>query len=151
MTHGRGIHFIQMKVFFDLCKFLISWGLIYEFLFSSSILLEYCSESTILYNEVSILPTFSSVTFVVSSLMFCSMMHVELTFVLGLGIVLSFFLLHVAIGIDQFNLLKLLSIPHILWTIFLHDLWVYGYKFMYNYSSLDNELFKWYYYIFLYS
>ena len=60
----------------------------------------------------SVLPMFSSKSFVVSGLTFRSLIHFEFIFVYGVRKYSNFILLHVAVQFSQHNLLKRLALPH---------------------------------------
>ena len=60
----------------------------------------------------SVLPVFSSKSFIVSSLIFRSLIHFEFIFVYGVRECSSFILLHVAVQFSQHHLLKRLSFLH---------------------------------------
>ena len=55
---------------------------------------------------------FSSKSFIVSGLMFMSLIHFEFIFVYGILKCSNFHLLHVAVQFSQHHLLKRLSLPH---------------------------------------
>ena len=69
--------------------------------------------------SLSVLPMFSSKSFIVSGLKFRSLIHFELIFVCGVRMCSNFILLHLAVQFSQHHLLKRLSIPY---CIFLHTL-----------------------------
>ena len=60
----------------------------------------------------SVLPMFSSKSFIVSGLTFTSLIHFEFIFVYGVRKCSHFILLHVAVQFSQHPLLKRLSLPH---------------------------------------
>ena len=60
----------------------------------------------------SVLPMFSSKSFIVSGLMFRYLIHFEFVFVHGFRKCSNFILLHVAVQFSQHHLLKRLSLPH---------------------------------------
>ena len=60
----------------------------------------------------SVLPMFSSKSFIVSGLTFRSVIHFECIFVYGVRKYSNFILLHVAMLFSQHHLLKRLSLPH---------------------------------------
>ena len=85
----------------------------------------------------SVLPMFSSKSFIVSGLMFRSLIHFEVIFVYGIRKCSNFILLYVAVQFSQHHLLKRLSLHH---CIFLYPLskvqdkvpigsWVYFWAF----------------------
>ena len=62
--------------------------------------------------QVSVLPTFSFISFMVSGLTFRSLIHFELIFVYGVRKCSNFILLHVAVQYSQHYLLKRLFFLH---------------------------------------
>ena len=60
----------------------------------------------------SVLPMFSSKSFIVSGLTFRSVIHFEFIFVYGVRKCSNFILLHGAVQFSQYHLLKRLSLPH---------------------------------------
>ena len=58
-----------------------------------------------------VLPTFSSKSFIVSGLTFRSLIHFEFIYVYGVRKCYNFILLHVAVQFSQHKLLKSLSFP----------------------------------------
>ena len=60
----------------------------------------------------SVVPMFSSKSFIVSGLIFRSLIHFEFIFVYGVRECSNFILLHVAVQFCQHHLLKRLSLPH---------------------------------------
>ena len=62
--------------------------------------------------SLSVLPMFSSKSFIVSGLTFRSLIHFEFVFVYGIRKCSNFILLHVAVQFSQQHLLKRLSFPH---------------------------------------
>ena len=63
--------------------------------------------------SLSVLPMFSSKSFIVSSLTFRSLIHFEFIFVYGVNKCSNFILLHVAVRcFSQHHLLERLSLPH---------------------------------------
>ena len=61
--------------------------------------------------SLSVLPMFSSKSFIVSGLIFSSLIHFEFIFVYGVRKCSNFILLHVAVQLSQHHLLKRLSLP----------------------------------------
>ena len=61
--------------------------------------------------SLSVLPMFSSKSFIVSGLTFRSVIHFEFIFVYGVKKCSDFILLHVAVQFSQHHLLKRLSLP----------------------------------------
>ena len=62
--------------------------------------------------SLSVLPMFSSKSFVVSGLIFRSLIHFEFTFVYDVRKCSKFILLYVAVQFSKHHLLKRLSLPH---------------------------------------
>ena len=62
--------------------------------------------------SLSVLPVFSSNSFIVSGLTFSSLVYFEFIFVYGVRKFSYFFLLYVAVQFSQHHLLKRLSLPH---------------------------------------
>jgi len=62
--------------------------------------------------SLSVLPMFSSKSFMVSDLAFRSLIRFEFIFVCGVRKCSNFILLHVAVQFSQHHLLKRLSLPH---------------------------------------
>ena len=60
----------------------------------------------------SVLPIFSSKSFIVASVTFRSLIHFEFTFVHGVRKCSNLILLHVAVQFSQLHLLKRLCLPH---------------------------------------
>ena len=60
----------------------------------------------------SVLPMFSSKSFIVTGLTFRSLIHFEFIFVYGVKKCSNFILLHVAVQFSKYHLLKRLSLPH---------------------------------------
>ena len=61
--------------------------------------------------SLSVLPMFSSKSFIVSGLTFSSLIHFEFIFLYGVRKCYNFILLHVAVQFFQHHLLKRLSLP----------------------------------------
>jgi len=66
----------------------------------------------LIYVKASVLPMFSSKSFIMCSLTFRSLIHFEFIFVYGVKKYSNFILLHVAVQFSQHHLLKRLSLPH---------------------------------------
>ena len=60
----------------------------------------------------SVLPMFSSKSFIVSGLTFRTLIHFEFIFVYGVRKCSNFILLHLAVQFSQQHLLKRLPLPH---------------------------------------
>ena len=94
----------------------------------------------------SVLPVFSSRSFIVSSLTFRSLIHFEFIFVNGIRKCSSFILLHIAIQFSQQHLLKRLPLPH---CIFLPPLSKIRYPQAHRFISGLSILFHWSLFLFL--
>ena len=112
-SHSVGGLFILFMVSYAVQKLLsLSRSHLFIFVFvfitlgggSKKILLRFMSKS--------VLPMFSSKSFMVSGLTFRSLIHFELIFVYGVRECYNFFLLHLAILFSQHHLLKRLSFLH---------------------------------------
>ena len=110
-SHSVGCLFILFMVSFAVQKLLIRSHL-FIFVFIS-ITPGYGSKKILLwFMSKSVLPMFSSRCFLVSSLIFRSLIHFELIFVYGVRECSNFILLHVAFQFSQHHLLKRLSFLH---------------------------------------
>ena len=96
--------------------------------------------------SLSVLPMFSSKTFIVSGLTFRSLIHFYFTFVYGVRMCSNFILLHVAIRFSKYHLLKRLPLPH---CIFLPPLSKIGYPYVHGFISGSSILFHWSIFLFL--
>ena len=94
----------------------------------------------------SVLPMFSSKSFIVSELPFRSLIHVEFIFVYGVKKCSNFNLLHGSVQFPQHHLLKRLSLPH---CIFLPPLSKIRYPQGHVYISGLSILFHWSIFLFL--
>ena len=110
-SHYEDCLFILLIVSFAVQKLISFRGLICLFLFlfsflggSKKILLQFMSKS--------VLPMFSSKSFIVSGLTFRSLIYFEFIFVYGVRKCSNFTLLYVAVQLSQHHLLKRLSLPH---------------------------------------
>ena len=83
---------------------------------------------------------FSSKSFIVSGLIFRSLIHFEFIFVYGVRKCSNFILLHVAVQFSQHHLLKTMSLPHY---IFLPPLSEIRYSQVDAYISGLSILFHW--------
>ena len=90
--------------------------------------------------SLSVLPMFSSKSFIVSGLTFRSLIHFEFIFVYSVRKCYNFILLHVAVQFSQHHLLKMLSFPH---CIFLPPLSKIRYLQMHGFISGLSILFHW--------
>ena len=109
-SHSEGCLFVLFIVSFAVQKlwsFIRSHLFIFVFIFitlrvgSKKILLQFMSKS--------VLPIFSSKSFIVSHLTFRSLIYFEFIFVYGVRECSNFILLHVAVQFSQHHLLKRLS------------------------------------------
>ena len=80
----------------------------------------------------SVLPMFSSNSFIVSGLTFRSLIHFQFIFVYGVRKCSNFILLHVAVPFSQHHLLRRLPLPH---CIFLHPLSKIRYPHVHEFIS----------------
>ena len=112
-SHSEGCLFILFIVFFavqNLLSFIRSHLLIFVFISiaqgggSKRIMLWFMSKT--------ILPMFFSKSFIVSGLIFRSLIHFEFIFVYGVRTCSNLILLHVAVQFSQHHLLKRLSFLH---------------------------------------
>ena len=94
----------------------------------------------------SVLPMFSSKSFIVSGLTFGSFIHLEFIFVYGIRKYSNFILLHVAVQFSQHDLLKRLSLPH---CIFLPPLSKIRYPQVHGFIFGLSLLFHWSIFLFL--
>ena len=94
----------------------------------------------------SVLPMFSSKSFIVSGLTFRSLIHFEFIFVYGVRKCSNFILLHVTVQFSQHHLLKRLSLPH---CIFLPPLSKIRYPQVHGFISGLSILFHWFIFVFL--
>ena len=95
--------------------------------------------------SLSVLPMFSSKSFIVSGLTF-RLIHFEFIFVYGVRKYSNFILLHVAVQFFQHHLLKRLSLPH---SIFLPPLSKTSYPQVHGFISGLSILFLWSIFLFL--
>ena len=94
----------------------------------------------------SVLPVFSSKSFIVSRLTFRSLIHFEFIFVYGVRECSNFILLHVAVQFSQHHLLKRLSFLH---CIFLPPLSKVRWPYVHGFISGLSSLFHWSIFLFL--
>ena len=90
--------------------------------------------------SLSVLPMFSSESFIVSGLTFRSRIHFEFIFVYGVRKCSNFILLHVAVQFSQHHLLKSLFLPH---CISLPPLSKIGYPVVHGFISGLSILLHW--------
>ena len=93
-----------------------------------------------------VLPMFSSKSFVVSGLTFRCLIHFEFIFVYGVRKYSNLILLHVAVQFSQHHLLKRLSLPHY---IFLPPLSKIRYPQVHGFISGLSILFHWSIFLYL--
>ena len=96
--------------------------------------------------SLSVLPIFSSKSFIVSGLTFRSLIHFEFIYVYGVRKCSNFILLHVAVQFSQRHLLKRLSLPH---CIFLPPLSKLRYPQVHGFIPEFSILFHWSVFLFL--
>ena len=85
---------------------------LFTFVFISITLRGGSQRILLLLMSLSVLPMFSSKSFIVSGLSFRSLIHFEFIFVYGVRRCSNFILLHVAVQISQDHLFKRLSLPY---------------------------------------
>ena len=95
----------------------------------------------------SVLPMFSSQSFIVSGLTFRPFIHFEFIFGYGIRKCANFILLHVAVQFSQYHLFKRLSLPH---CIFLPPLSKIKYQQVHGFIFGLSILFHWSVFPFLY-
>ena len=88
----------------------------------------------------SVLPMFSTKSFIVSGLTFRTLIHFEFVFVYGVRKCSNFILLHVAVQFSQHHLLKRPSLP---FCIFLPSLLKIRYSQVHGFLSGLSILFHW--------
>ena len=96
--------------------------------------------------SLSVLPMFSSKSFIVFDLTFMSLTHFEFFFVYGVRKCSNFILLQVAVQFSQHYLLKRLSLPH---CIFLPPLSKIRYPQVHGFISGLSILFHWSMFLFV--
>ena len=96
--------------------------------------------------SLSVLPMFSSKSFIISCLTFRSLVHFEFIFVYGVRKYSNFILLDVAVQFYQHCLLQRLSLPH---CIFLPPLSKIRYPQVHGFISGLSILFHWSVFLFL--
>ena len=140
--------FLSCLLFALLCKSFLSFIRSHLFIFvfiyislgggSKRILLWFMSWS--------VLPMFSSKSFIMSGLTFKSLIHFEFIFVYGVRECSNFILLHVAVQFSQHHLLKKLSFLH---CIFLPPLSKRRWPYVHGFISGLSVLFHWSIFLFL--
>ena len=96
--------------------------------------------------SLSVLPMFSSKSFIASDLTFRSLIHFQFIFVYGIRKCSNFILLHVAVQFSQHHLLKKLSMLH---CIFLPPLSKIRYPQVHGFISGLSILLHWFIFLFL--
>ena len=112
-SHSEGYLFVLFIVFFavqKLLSFIRSHLFIFILIFIT--LAGGLKMILLLFMSKSVLPMFSSKSFIVSSLTFRSLIHFEFIFVYGVRECSNLILLHVAVQFSQHHLLKRLSFLH---------------------------------------
>ena len=94
----------------------------------------------------SVLPVFSSKSFIVSGLTLRSVIHFEFIFACGVRKCSNFILSHVAVQFSQHHLLKRLSLPY---CVFLPPLSNIRYPYVHGFISGLSILFHWSIFLFL--
>ena len=90
--------------------------------------------------SLSVLPMFSSKSFIVTGLIFRSLIHFKFIFVYGVRTSSNFILLHVVVHFSQHHLLKRQSLPH---CIFLPPLSKIRYPQVHEFISGLSILYHW--------
>ena len=112
-SHSVGLSFCFVHVSFAVQKVLsLIRSHLFSFAFISFALGDKSKKILLWFMSKSVLPTFSSRSFMVSSLTFRSLIHFEFIFVYGVREHSDFILLHVAVQFSQHHLLKRLSFLH---------------------------------------
>ena len=96
--------------------------------------------------SLSVLPMFSSKSFIVLGLSFSPLIHFEFIFVYGVRKCSNFILLHVAVQFPQHHELKRLPLSH---CIFLPPLSKIRYPYVHGFISGLSVLFHWSIFLFL--
>ena len=140
-SHSESCLFVLFMISFvvqKLLRFNRSHLFIYVFI---SISLEGGSKRILLwFTSKSFLPMFSSKNFIVSGLIFRSLIHFEFIFVCGVKKCSTFTLLHVAVQFSQHHLLKRLSFLH---CIFLPPLSKIRWPYVRGFISRLSIFFHW--------
>ena len=146
-SHSEGCAFVLFMVSFAVQK-LLSFIRFYLFIFVFiSITLGGGSKKILLwFMSKSVLPMFSSKSFIVSGLTFRSLIHFEFIFVYGVRECSDFILLHVAVQFSQHHLLKRLSFLH---CISLPPLSKIRWPYVRGFISGLSILFHWSIFLFL--
>ena len=112
-SHSVGCLFVLSMVSFAVQKLLyLIRSYLFIFAFISFALRDRSKKTLLRFMPKSVLPMFSSRSFIVSSLTFRSLIHFEFIFVYGVRECFNFILLHVAVQFSQHHLLKRMSFPH---------------------------------------
>ena len=112
-SHSEGCLLTLLIVSFAVKKlFSLIRSHFFTFVFISVILGGGSQRILLWFLSSSVLPMFSSKSFIVSGLTFRSLIHFEFVFVYDVRKCSNFILLHVAIQFSQHHLLKRLSLPH---------------------------------------
>ena len=146
-SHSEGCLFILFMASFAVQK-LLSFIRSHLFIFGFiSISLGGGSKRILLwYMSWSVLPMFSSKSFIISGLTFRSLIHFEFIFMYGVREHSNFILLHVAVQFSQQHLLKRLSFLH---CIFLPPLSKIRWPYVCGFISGLSILFHWSIFLFL--
>ena len=140
-SHSEGCLFVLFMFSFavqKLLSFIRSHLFIFVFI---SISLGVGSKRILLwFMSKSVLPMFSSKSFIVSGLIFRSLIHFEFIFVYGVKDCSNFILFHVAVQFSQHHLLKRLSFLHCIFLPpFSKTSWPYVRGFLFGLSILFHS------------
>ena len=112
-SHSEGCLFVLFMVSFAVQKLLsLIKSYLFIFIFTSITLRGGSKKILVSFMSKSVSPMFSSKSFIVSSLTFQTLIHVEFIFVYGIRKCSNFNLLHVAVQFSPHHLLKRLSFLH---------------------------------------
>ena len=134
-SHSEGCLFTWLIVSFAVQKTLsLIKSHLFIFVFISITLGGGSKRILLWFMSSSVLPMFSSKSFLVSGLIFRSLIHLEFTFVYGVRKCYNFIPLHAAVQFPQHHLLKRLSAPLYILAFFVKNkvsigAWVYFWVF----------------------
>ena len=112
-SHSKCCHFTMLIVSFAEQKLLsLIKSQMFTYVFNSITLGGGSLRILVWFMSLSVLPMFSSKSFIASDLTFRSLIHFKFIFVCGIREYSNFILLHVAVQFSQHHLLKRLSLPH---------------------------------------
>ena len=112
-SHSEGCLFTLLRVSFAVQKlFSLIRSHLFTFVFILITLGDGSKRISPWFTSSSVLPMFSSKSFIVSGLTYKSLIHFEFIFVYGVRKCSNFIHLHVAVQLSKYHLLKRLSLPH---------------------------------------